>query len=321
MDGIHGIVVPTQDQIIVKYNNVLVLCKVKPIGKLSPTFEDIDLDEIDQDLPCFKISPPLDKRFLCQVCGNSVNSVCNHDKKIDDVKSERLQKGEEIKLEEKPFCCQICGRRYLREPCLRRHVNKWHNPKFGPYNCKKCQIITSTKEDFWQHKRLHIKPDKIRTCPQCPFVTEYRQHLQYHLKTHLDLKPFKCSVCSYACIDKYMLASHMKSHQPDYQFQCLADHCNYATNFLHKFNAHMKKHEKKGITWRRGGFPYNAQTKSTQSTNDFTQPIQSQPEVILQQPKVTQVPKSIQSDPQSTQSDSKSIQSDSKSTQSDPKSS
>ncbi|VDK84053.1 unnamed protein product [Dibothriocephalus latus] len=34
-------------------------------------------------------------------------------------------------------------------------------------------------------------------CPHCPFVTEYKHHLEYHIRNHLGSKPYKCSKCNY----------------------------------------------------------------------------------------------------------------------------
>ena len=79
---------------------------------------------------------------------------------------------------------------------------------------------------------MHIKPEKMLNCPKCPFVTEYKHHLEYHLRNHFGSKPFKCPNCSYTCVNKSMLNSHMKSHTNIYQYRC-AD-CNYATKYCHR---------------------------------------------------------------------------------------
>ena len=67
--------------------------------------------------------------------------------------------------------------------------------------------------------QVHIKPEKMLNCPKCPFVTEYKHHLEYHLRNHFGSKPFKCPNCSYTCVNKSMLNSHMKSHTNIYQYR------------------------------------------------------------------------------------------------------
>ena len=94
--------------------------------------------------------------------------------------------------------------------------------------------------EFWDHARTHIKDDKILQCPKCPFVTEYKHHLEYHLRNHFGSKPFRCNKCNYACVNKSMLNSHMKSHTNVYQYRC-AD-CTYATKYCHSLKLHLRKY-------------------------------------------------------------------------------
>ena len=112
--------------------------------------------------------------------------------------------------------------------------------KIKTFKCKQCDFVAVTKLNFWQHTRMHIKAEKLLTCPKCPFVTEYKHHLEYHMRNHLGSKPFKCPKCSYSCVNKSMLNSHMKSHSNVYQYRC-AD-CAYATKYCHSLKLHLKKY-------------------------------------------------------------------------------
>ena len=69
--------------------------------------------------------------------------------------------------------------------------------KVKTFKCKQCEFVAVTKEDFWKHSRVHIKPEKMLTCPKCSFVTEYKHHLEYHLRNHFGAKPHKCPTCNY----------------------------------------------------------------------------------------------------------------------------
>ncbi|EDW96551.1 protein hunchback [Drosophila yakuba] len=126
--------------------------------------------------------------------------------------------------------------------------------KMKNYKCKTCGVVAITKVDFWAHTRTHMKPDKILQCPKCPFVTEFKHHLEYHIRKHKNQKPFQCDKCSYTCVNKSMLNSHRKSHSSVYQYRC-AD-CDYATKYCHSFKLHLRKYgHKPGMVLDEDGTP------------------------------------------------------------------
>lgn len=108
------------------------------------------------------------------------------------------------------------------------------------FRCKQCTYSCTNKEDYWAHQRLnHIKPEKLLECSKCSFVTEYKHHLEYHMRNHMGSKPFKCQSCDYACVNLSMLRSHMKSHSKSQQYNC-AD-CAYSTKYYHTLKTHLEK--------------------------------------------------------------------------------
>ena len=118
--------------------------------------------------------------------------------------------------------------------------------KSRKYKCKQCDFVATCKQEFWDHSKEHIKSEKLLTCPRCNFVTEYKHHLEYHLRNHFGSKPFKCGKCNYSCVNKSMLNSHMKSHSNIYQYRC-AD-CSYATKYCHSLKLHLRKYQHKPAT-------------------------------------------------------------------------
>lgn len=126
------------------------------------------------------------------------------------------------------------------EPGLRVPAVNSHG-KVKTFKCKQCEFVAVTKLSFWEHSKEHIKPEKMLCCRKCPFVTEYKHHLEYHMRNHLGSKPFQCSQCSYSCVNKSMLNSHLKSHSNVYQYRC-AD-CNYATKYCHSLKLHLRKYK------------------------------------------------------------------------------
>ncbi|XP_046745650.1 protein hunchback [Diprion similis] len=115
--------------------------------------------------------------------------------------------------------------------------------KVKTFRCKQCNFVAITKLEFWEHSRGHIKAEKLLTCPKCPFVTEYKHHLEYHLRNHFGSKPFKCDKCPYSCVNKSMLNSHLKSHSNVYQYRCAE--CSYATKYCHSLKLHLRKYSHK----------------------------------------------------------------------------
>jgi len=111
------------------------------------------------------------------------------------------------------------------------------------FKCKQCGHHAVTKMEFWDHTKTHIRSEKMLTCPKCPFVTEYKHHLEYHLRNHYGSKPFQCNKCPYSCVNKSMLNSHLKSHSNIYQYRC-AD-CSYATKYCHSLKLHLRKYNHK----------------------------------------------------------------------------
>lgn len=113
--------------------------------------------------------------------------------------------------------------------------------KMKTFRCKQCNFVAVTKMEFWNHSRCHIKSEKILNCPRCPFVTEYKHHLEYHLRNHANSKPYQCPYCIYSCVNKSMLNSHLKSHSNVCQYRCAS--CEYATKYLHSLKVHLRKYE------------------------------------------------------------------------------
>lgn len=105
--------------------------------------------------------------------------------------------------------------------------------------CKQCNFVASTKMEYWEHMRCHIKGF---TCSQCSFVTKYKHHMNHHwLSVHDGSKPFKCKKCSYTCVSKSMLTSHLKKHSNFYPYRCA--NCTYKTKFCNALKKHLRKKE------------------------------------------------------------------------------
>lgn len=127
---------------------------------------------------------------------------------------------------------------FMDEPGVRvPRVNA--SGKIRMHKCKFCEYKTPTQLEHWDHLKTHIPPEKRFWCHVCPFITDVKHHLTYHLRNHFNSKPFKCNKCEYSCVNKSMLSSHMKSHTNFYQYRC-AD-CSFAAKYANALKNHLRK--------------------------------------------------------------------------------
>lgn len=174
--------------------------------------------------------------------------------------------------------CDQCDYSSRTESRLKKHIQEVHSspsPSSQPharssakvFRCRQCNFVAPSKTEYWIHGRIHMRQDRMLQCPRCPFITEYKHHLEYHLRNHLGSKPFKCSKCNYACVNKSMLNSHMKSHTNVYQYRC-AD-CSYASKYCHSLKVHLEKtsHRPASILNPDGSIPVDTMVPSPEVIN------------------------------------------------------
>ncbi|XP_018054008.1 PREDICTED: protein hunchback-like [Atta colombica] len=123
---------------------------------------------------------------------------------------------------------------------------KKRNKVSKPKPCSKCDFMAKTKLALWLHLRQHFIQEECSgfVCNSCPFATTLKHHMTFHwFSAHDDFKAYMCSECSYACVSKSMLTSHMKTHSEVYQYNC--GNCLYKTKFCNAMKKHLKdsKHQ------------------------------------------------------------------------------
>ncbi|XP_076327297.1 uncharacterized protein LOC143234109 [Tachypleus tridentatus] len=227
--------------------------------KYSTPVNNIEGGIISNTLPSMREDDTTGESYQCHLCSYSGTSKFNFNCHINSHFDHK---------------CPFCDYTSKTDGRLKHHVKDFHsdvhpgswngqrfpkkkeipcntpsgtlNGKLRNYRCKQCEYVSVKKTDFWEHCKTHIKTEKLLTCPKCPFVTEYKHHLEYHLRNHFGSKPFKCPNCNYSCVNKSMLSSHMKSHSNIYQYRC-AD-CSYASKYCHSLKLHLRKYSHKPAT-------------------------------------------------------------------------
>ncbi len=127
-----------------------------------------------------------------------------------------------IHLQIKSFVCQECSTAHQSKQNLERH-QLTHRPKEDrPYACDQCDLTCTTEQNLTIHKNgVHLNLREY-TCQfdECGNTYKQAAHLTQHIRKHLDLKPFVCSVCGYAARQTAHLAIHMLRHTGELPHIC-----------------------------------------------------------------------------------------------------
>ncbi|XP_048354417.1 zinc finger protein 335 isoform X1 [Sphaerodactylus townsendi] len=137
------------------------------------------------------------------------------------------------------FPCPVCSRVYPMQKRLTQHM-KTHSAE-KPHMCDKCGKSFKKRYTFKMHLLTHIQAVANRRfkCEFCDHVCEDKKVLLNHQLLHINDKPFRCSLCSYATMREDFLLSHLAvKHTGGKPFAC--EFCHFTTKHKKNLRLHVQ---------------------------------------------------------------------------------
>lgn len=167
-------------------------------------------------------------REKCPTCEKTVSNLKNHIK-FNHTKHK--------------FQCLQCDRTFAFNATLKQHVQTFHQRdairKEDKVLCTLCGKDFKTSSGYKYHMRTHVndKPFKCRYCDKTFCSSGSRT---CHERQHTDERPYSCMYCVKRFRSKNVLLSHTRIHTGERPFVCKI--CQRAFTQKFALNTHMKIH-------------------------------------------------------------------------------
>ncbi|XP_074485847.1 uncharacterized protein LOC141764477 isoform X2 [Sebastes fasciatus] len=182
----------------------------------------------------------LKKNYDCPTCGRVF------------LRNTALQRHLMIHLGKRPFKCFICGRGFTQSGNLKTHmkVHKGELPnwtlvqeKSPPKESLTVHVCGKCGMDFPQKQQLELHREshkKPYACPDCGKTFKNEYYFKIHKRIHSGDSPFLCSECGKSCVTADSLKKHELTHTGEKNFHC--DQCGRAFSQSSHLNVHLKTH-------------------------------------------------------------------------------
>jgi len=175
------------------------------------------------------------KVYSCDICNRkwqSLEALLHHKKTFDheavkcqecdrhfpypkDLKRHTLKHSNE-----KPWCCDLCGKTFRSEWNVKFHKERVHGDKTKDIPCKICDKTFAFEDLLKAHIRNMHKQEKSWACEQCGKTFKLKQALLRHMVTHTDERPFKCDICEKLFKSARDLTAHQRTHSAIKLYEC-----------------------------------------------------------------------------------------------------
>lgn len=168
--------------------------KASPPTRYQAAGEEEEIDVIGEDL------------FNCSVCSMQFFS-----------KSGLLEHQNKQHLNDKPFRCELCGKKFALRRYLRRHEQR-HRLKSvqsseNEFRCNQCHTKFNTAKDLSLHMKRHAEKNVGEyRCDMCYKSFSHWSLLKQHQESHVGQVVYECTECDKAFAFPHLLEEHQQSH-------------------------------------------------------------------------------------------------------------
>ncbi|CAH0394853.1 unnamed protein product [Bemisia tabaci] len=181
--------------------------------------------------------------FACYQCGlNFTDKLTFITHWLQHVKKDHLSQGkkaEQVRIYECSRCkFKFTEKRFLKEHIMNVCFKKLYADRL--LKCKLCVLTFTSSAELVNHQLTAHNIDRRHICPLCGLRSTSNSNLHKHIRSHSELRPFKCESCEATFKTKRTLQFHSATHTDARPFKC--NLCSATFKLRHYLNAHMYKH-------------------------------------------------------------------------------
>jgi KRAB domain-containing zinc finger protein len=142
-------------------------------------------------------------------------SICNFNCKNEDTLAQHQRRMHENTTDNRPFRCNVCGRRFKVLKSLESHLKTHTDPhQERPFVCDICDCTYADQKTFKLHTMIHIN-ERFFRCSVCPKRFNTPQTKVQHEKLVHSAKKLVCAVCqkTYSLSSKKGFMKHLQKHE------------------------------------------------------------------------------------------------------------